>query len=177
MKFEGIRGYAPRGSGLEWQSALRSRGKNVVIEDGVRIFHPENVQLGDNVWVGHCGYIDGYHSGYVTVGEGTWIGPFSFIHGAAGLTVGRCVGIGPRVTVLTSEHRLDMTEVPVIHADLDLCPVTIADGADVGAGAVILPGVSIGEGAVIGAGAVVVADVDPYAVVGGNPAQILRRRR
>ncbi len=177
MNFDGIRGYITLGSGLEWEGALVGRGRNVVIEDGVRIFHPENVRLGDNVWVGHFGHIDGYYSGHVTVGEGTWIGPFSFLHGAAGLTVGRCVGIGPRVTVLTSEHRLDMTAVPVIHAAIDLGPVTIADGADVGAGAVILPGVSIGEGAVIGAGAVVTGDVVPYAVVAGNPAKTIRRRR
>ncbi|GEP06498.1 hypothetical protein MOX02_45360 [Methylobacterium oxalidis] len=41
---------------------------------------------------------------------------------------------------------------------------------------VILSGVTIGHGAVVGAGAVVTRDVPPYAIVGGNPAEILRRR-
>ncbi|SFR19370.1 glycosyltransferase family 2 protein [Poseidonocella sedimentorum] len=50
----------------------------------------------------------------------------------------------------------------------------IADGADIGAGAVILGAVLVGEGAVIGANAVVRRDVPPGAVAGGVPARILR---
>jgi virginiamycin A acetyltransferase len=42
--------------------------------------------------------------------------------------------------------------------------------------ALILPGITIGDGAVIGAGAVVTKDVPPYAIVGGNPAKIIRYR-
>lgn len=51
-------------------------------------------------------------------------------------------------------------------------------GSDVwiGYGAVIMPGVRIGHGAVVGAGALVTADVEPYAVVGGNPARVIRKR-
>lgn len=46
----------------------------------------------------------------------------------------------------------------------------------IGTGAVIMPGVKIGDGAVIGSYAVVIKDVPAYAVVGGNPATVLRRR-
>lgn len=46
----------------------------------------------------------------------------------------------------------------------------------IGREAVILPGVSIGDGAVIGAHAVVTKDVEPYEVVAGNPARVLRTR-
>ncbi|WP_405361057.1 CatB-related O-acetyltransferase [Kitasatospora sp. NBC_00085] len=45
-----------------------------------------------------------------------------------------------------------------------------------GHGATVLPGVRIGDGAIIAAGAVVTADVEPYTVVGGNPARPIRRR-
>lgn len=47
----------------------------------------------------------------------------------------------------------------------------VRKGASVGGGAVLLPGVTIGEGAMVGAGAVVCKDVDPRAVVVGNPAR------
>jgi virginiamycin A acetyltransferase len=46
----------------------------------------------------------------------------------------------------------------------------------IGYRAVVMPGVRIGDGAIVGAGAVVTADVPPYAVVGGNPATVLRKR-
>ena len=58
------------------------------------------------------------------------------------------VGIGPGVRVLGSDHR-----------DLRIERVRIGRGADIGANAVILPGVTVGEGSVVGAGAVVRGDV------------------
>ncbi|MFD9899647.1 acyltransferase [Mesorhizobium sp. UC22_110] len=53
--------------------------------------------------------------------------------------------------------------------------VTVRRGASIGANATILPGIIIGEHAMIGAGAVVTKDVEPYCVVVGNPAQIIRK--
>ena len=46
----------------------------------------------------------------------------------------------------------------------------------IGQNAVILPGVHIGDGAIIGANSVVGSDVEPYAIVAGNPAKTVRKR-
>ena len=46
----------------------------------------------------------------------------------------------------------------------------------IGYGATILPGVTIGDGAVVGSLSVVASDVPPYAIVGGNPARVIRHR-
>lgn len=54
--------------------------------------------------------------------------------------------------------------------------VEIGHDVWIGHGATILPGVKIGNGAVIGAGAVVSRDVDPYMIVGGVPARLIRPR-
>lgn len=53
--------------------------------------------------------------------------------------------------------------------------IRICTKAWIGFGAIVLKGVTIGEGAVVGAGSVVTRDVLPYTVVGGNPAQIVKR--
>lgn len=54
--------------------------------------------------------------------------------------------------------------------------VTIGNDVWIGEGAIIRAGVKIGTGAVIGMGSVVVKDIDPYAVVGGNPAHLIKMR-
>ena len=52
----------------------------------------------------------------------------------------------------------------------------MGDYVSIGARAIVLPGVTIGEGAVVGAGAVVTKDVEPFTVVGGNPAKFIKHR-
>jgi virginiamycin A acetyltransferase len=54
--------------------------------------------------------------------------------------------------------------------------IVIGNDVWIGYRAVIMPGVSVGDGAIIAACAVVTKDVPPYAIVGGNPAQIIRKR-
>lgn len=54
--------------------------------------------------------------------------------------------------------------------------VVIGNDVWIGANAILLPGVIIGDGAVVAAGAVVVKDVEPYAVVGGVPAKVIKYR-
>lgn len=176
MDFSAIHPYKTRGDGLNWPGRLREMGTGTVIEDGVRIFHPENVALAENGFIGHMAVLDGYYKGHITIGKGSWVGSFSFLHGAGGLDIGDAVGIGPRVTLLTSEHNLEDRVIPVLHGKLLFQPVTIGDGADIGAGSVVLPGVSIGEGAVVGAGAVVTRDIPAYSIAAGNPARVLRKR-
>jgi acetyltransferase-like isoleucine patch superfamily enzyme len=176
LDFSKGRKYRDKGAGLNFASHLRRLGNDVVIEDGVRVLNPENVWLGDGVYLGHGVILEGYHDGEIRIGDGSWIGAFSFLHGAGRLLVGRGVGLGPRVTILTSQHDLGDAQRPVLHAPLIFAPVVVEDGADIGASATILPGVTIGEGSVVGAGSVVTHDVPPMAVVTGCPARFVKTR-
>lgn len=164
------------GSGRFRPEDLRACGEGCVLEEGVRIFHPENVVLGRNVYVGHDTLLKGYHRNLLEIGDESWIGQQCFFHSAGGLSIGRRVGVGPAVRILTSTHREAGRDVPILFSPLELAPVRVDDDADLGIGAILLPGVTVGRGAQVGAGAVVTEDVPPYTVVAGVPARRIRER-
>lgn len=165
------------GSGEFAPEQFARLGQRVIFEPGVLVFHPETIEIGDDVYVGHQAILKGYYQNRMIIGDGTWIGQQCFLHSGGGLTIGRHVGIGPGVRIVTSAHRLDQLDKPILHAAIDFAPVAIGDGADIGVGAVLLPGVVVGVGAQVGAGAVVAEDVPDYAVVAGVPARIIRLRK
>lgn len=159
------------GAGQFSRGDFASLGSGVVIEDGVLVFKPETIRIGSNVYIGHRTVLRGYDRSQMVIGSDTWIGQYCYINSAGGVEIGRGVGIGPYVKVMTSWHGEEGRQVPVLLCDLEFAAVKIEDGSDVGIGAIILPGVTIGRGAIVGAGAVVTRDVEPYAIVAGVPAR------
>jgi acetyltransferase-like isoleucine patch superfamily enzyme len=164
------------GSGLDFLSKLAWLGKNVIIEDGVRIFFPEHVELGDDVYIGHNTILKGYFDKRLIIGSGTWIGPQCFIYASGGITIGQNVGIGPKVSIMSSAHTETDCSEPILHQPIIHAPVFLGDGCDIGANSTILMGVRIGKGVQIGAGAVVTKDIPDRAIAAGVPAKILRYR-
>jgi acetyltransferase-like isoleucine patch superfamily enzyme len=165
------------GTGAFSPADLAACGSGVIFETGVLVFHPENVELGDDVYVGHYAILKGYYRNRLRVGARSWIGQQCFFHAAGGIDIGVRVGIGPGVKILTSTHELPADPaVPIMDGPLQVAPVVVADGADVGVGAILLPGVTVGRGAQIGAGAVVTRDVPPGAIVAGVPARVIGQR-
>ena len=164
------------GSGRFDRGQFARIGDGVVIEEGVLVFHPETIELGDHVYVGHQTILKGYYNSKMVIGEGSWIGQQCFLHSGGGLTVGRNVGIGPGVKILTSRHGEAGRKVPILHSPLEFAAVMIEDDSDIGVAAVVLPGVTIGRGAQIGAGSVVTRSVPAFAVAAGVPARVIRMR-
>jgi acetyltransferase-like isoleucine patch superfamily enzyme len=164
------------GTGAIDRAQLAACGEGVIFEPGALVFHPENVSLGDGVYVGHYAILKGYYKNTLAIGDGSWIGQGAFLHAAGGLTVGKRVGIGPHACVLTSRHAEVPRPLAIMEGAIETAPVVLGDGCDLGVGAIVLPGVTVGEGAQVGAGTVVTRDVPPFAVVAGNPARLLRER-
>jgi acetyltransferase-like isoleucine patch superfamily enzyme len=164
------------GTGKFSRSSLAACGQGTVIEEGVLIFHPESVFVGEDVYVGHQTILKGYYLNELRIGDGTWIGQQVFMHSAGGIEIESNVGIGPGVRILTSTHSESGRSQPILHSAIELASVRIMQDSDIGVGAIILPGVTIGIGAQVGAGAVVSKDVPDYAVVVGVPARVIRMR-
>jgi len=176
MDLTGIRKYNSHGDGHFDLKDFKMVGENVVFEHGVLVFNPRTISLGSNIYIGHHTILKGYTKNEMNIKDDTWIGQMCFLHSAGGIDIGRAVGIGPCVKILTSFHKEAKISRPVLTNELEFQTTVIEDGCDIGIGSVILPGVTVGEGAIVGAGSVVTKDVEPYSIVVGNPAKLLRMR-
>ena len=143
------------------RAAMRVRGaqvgKRMKIWRRVWIDDLRRISLGDDVTIGHGAMLVCGGGGRIEVGDRVMIG-----HGAQ---------------IISSGHRIpDDPAEPMRWSGPQSDPISIADDAWIGAGAIVLPGVTIADGAIVGAGAVVTSDVPSNAVVVGNPARVIRTR-
>lgn len=139
---------------LIFQARFKSCGDDIVICSGVRVHVARNISIGNNVRIGErCR-----------------------LSAIGGINIGNNVSFGPEITIWSSNHNYYSPELLPFDKNSKLKPVTIGDNVWIGARACIAPGVNIGEGAVIAMGAVVTKDVPVGAVVGGNPATVLKYR-
>ncbi|QSO51177.1 acyltransferase [Alicyclobacillus curvatus] len=129
---------------------------------------------GKYVWIGLDGQIGNPEN--IEIGEYVYIGPGYYIWARGGLVIGNNVSFGPRVTIHTTNHRYDGAEEIPYDSYSVARPVVIEDNVWIGGHSIILPGVTVHEGAVVAAGSVVTKDVPYCAVVGGNPAKVIKYR-
>lgn len=158
-----------------WRAVARSFGQKVRIGSGVGFKHLETFEIGDGVFIGAQAYLQGRYDGITRIGNHVWIGPQAYFD-ARHLILEDHVGWGPGAKVLGSAHTGLPIDRPIIETDLEIRPVTVQAWADIGTGAVLLPGVTVGKGAIVGAGAVVTRDVAPFSIVAGVPARFVRWR-
>ncbi len=94
-----------------------------------------------------------------------------------GLTVEDGVYIGPHVSFANDRYprAVNPDGTAQTDADWEVVPTIVRQGASIGAGAVILPGVTVGRWAMVGAGAVVTRDLPEQALALGNPARVVGR--
>jgi len=119
-----------------------------------------------------------------TIGDKTFIGPFTEI--TRGVAVGcRCVieshsflctGVTLEDDVFIGHAAVFVNDLyPRTHRHVVYPATRVRLGASIGSNATIIGGVTVGQYAVVGAGAVVTKDVPDFAIVAGNPAQVLKR--
>lgn len=116
----------------------------------------------------HCDY--GYN---VRIGARSFVNFGAIFLDVNLIEIGSDVQIAPNVQLLTATHPIDAKRRRE-HWESGR-PISIGDGAWLGGGVIVLPGVTIGSEAVVGAGAVVTRDVESRTVVVGNPARLIRR--
>ena len=111
------------------------------------------------------------------IGDNSGVGDYARI--SPGVTIGNDVMIGKHLRILTSNHKTDRTDIPMRLQGLEpTSPLQIGNDVWICDNVIITPGCcSVGDGSIIAAGAVVTKDVEPYSIVGGNPARLIRYRK
>lgn len=104
----------------------------------------------------------------VKIGRNVYVNTNALMMARGGITIEDGVQIAANVQLISNNHDVYDRQV------LTCKPVLIREGAWIGAGASIMPGVCVGRYAVVGAMSVVTKDVPDYAVVVGNPAKVVK---
>lgn len=142
------------------EKMLGSIGKNVAIDQKFFCDFGKNIFIGNDVIIGsNCTFIDNEK-----------------------ITIGSCVMLAPNIQIYTAYHPIlpeeryitDRAENDPIYFNTCADPVEIKNGAWIGGGVIILPGVTIGENSIVGAGSVVTRSIPDNCVAVGNPCKPIK---
>lgn len=125
-------------------------GSGLVIKNNVVIKSPWNLTIGNDCWIG----------------ENVWIDNLDLV------TIGDNVCISQGAMLLTGNHDYTVHNMPYRNA-----PISIKDGAWIGAQTVVCPGVTVHENALLTVGSVTTKDMESNGIYQGNPVVKIRERK
>ncbi len=125
-------------------------GQGVLIKPAVTIKFPWKLRIGNHVWIGENAWIDNLDT----------------------VSIGNHACISQGALLLCGNHNY---KSPAF--DLITGPITLEDGAWVGAKAIVCPGITIRSHAILTAGSVATSNLEAYTIYSGHPAKIVRERK
>lgn len=129
------------------------------ISDSTFIYCPDQIKIEDNVYIGHFTILDG--TGGIEIGEGTQISSWAGVYSHSSHIAIRLYG----------KHYYEVPEDK--KRGFRIAPVKLGRYVFVGVGAIVLSGVTVGDGALVAPRSIVRGNVDPFAVVSGDPAEVV----
>ena len=157
-------------------------GKGCIVEKGVDFIYGWRTRIGRS-----C-QIDAYaqfkcpttqiasakHN--IVIGDNVYIGRSTIIDSNLSIVIGANTLIAPHCFITDTNHIFNDITLPIQLQGCSYEAVIIGRDVWIGAHVVVLPGVTIGDGAVVAANSTVTHDIEPYVVVGGHPAKLIKKR-
>lgn len=136
--------------GFLYKPFLKKCGRNFQVGIGAKLEHLQNIEIGDDVYIGHGCWISGVRGG-ISLHDEVMFGPFVKVVSSNHTPVSNSFRFGPGV----AGH------------------ISIGKGTWVAANVVITAGALIGECCLIAAGSVVTKNFNSYSIIGGIPARVI----
>lgn len=136
--------------GLLLKSFLKKCGKNFQIGLHVKLEHLKNIEVGDDVYIGHGSWISGLRGGIKFEDQ---------------------VMLGPFVKMVSSNHTFEKGSARFAKGEGK--QIFVGFGTWIASGVILTSGVNIGKSCLIAAGAVVTKDIPPFSKVAGVPAKVI----
>ncbi|MBE5926105.1 MAG: acyltransferase [Lachnospiraceae bacterium] len=160
-------------------------GKGLISEYKIFLKGEKYISIGKDVKLNHDVRIEAWdsyagktHHPQIIIGNRVCINPYTHIGAVNKIVIGNRTLIGAGVLITDHSHgkctEEELKKEPRKRALYSKGKVVIGENVWIGEHVAILPGVTIGDNAIIGANAVVTKDVPKNAVVGGNPARIIK---
>lgn len=135
-----------------------------------------NLSIGPESYIGQNVIFRVNDNGHISIGKRTTIISNCVIASNSEIKIGNDVMVGEFVSIRDMKHKFDRIDIPIADQGESAKPIIIEDDVWVGRGSIVMGGVTIGKGAVIAANSVVNKDVEPYVVVAGAPARVIKSR-
>jgi len=162
--------------------AFHSLGRRTTIHLPVTLWGEGSISIGEGAHIGPGSWLlclerdDNRGEPLIRIGNGSSFAGGVTVTAATGVWIGDEVLVGRNVHISDHTHEFSAPGIPVIQQGIsEPKPVWIGDGAWLGQGVVVCPGVRIGRYSVIGANSIVKSDVPDRCVAVGAPARIVRR--
>ena len=166
---------------LSVRGGFQGFGRKSVLQPPCRIGGAEHIQIGERVTVGPNSWIqvidavERRTAPAISIGDGSSFAGFCTITAKSSVVIERSVLVARYVYISDHSHEFDSPNRAIMHQGIrGVAPVRICEGAWLGQGVVVCPGVTIGRNAVIGANSVVRQDIPDFAVAVGAPARVVR---
>ena len=167
------------------QSQIKLLALNNVLVGSGNILHPTvsfDTSIGGSINLGTDNHIlNGCllmtYGGTISIGNNCSINPYTILYGhGKGLVVGNNVLIAGHCMIIPANHNFSRSDIPINKQGTNSKGIIIEDDVWIGAGCKILDGVTIAKGTIVAAGSVVNQSTEPFSIVGGVPAKLIKKR-